>query len=261
MISFDEAYKLTMESISPLGVETVELIQSVNRVPGEDLQASVWSPTLDVSLKDGYAVRSEDVKDAGPDKHVTLNLVGRIAAGGDWTGKIGPGQTVRILSGAPVPEGAQAVLAEEFAVEKYNIKYNPGQLLVSHPHQDHIQEAEKVNKSSSFNFGLVTLPHDKDVDGQENEKLDFSRIENEDNKEIISEYKKLHGERNHQNPSPQYHQYQFRVRRRRSNPADDGPARHLRVIGLRVHLRLPGTIPRVKGHGHTFHRGPWVHPL
>ena len=79
---------------------------------------------------------------------------------------------------------------------KYNIKYNPGQLLVSHPHQDHIQEAEKVNKSSSFNLGLVTLPHDKDVDGQENEKLDFSRIENEDNKEIISEYKKLYGQRN-----------------------------------------------------------------
>lgn len=118
MISFDEAYQLTMESISPLGVETVELIQSVNRVPSEDLRASVWSPTLDVSLKDGYAVRSEDVKDAGPDKHVTLNVVGRIAAGGDWMGEIGPGQTVRILSGAPVPKGAQAVLAEEFAVEK-----------------------------------------------------------------------------------------------------------------------------------------------
>ena len=118
MISFDEAYKLTIESISPLGVETVELIQSVNRVLGEDLHANVWSPTLDVSLKDGYAVCSEDVKDAGPDNHVTLNLVGRIAAGGDWTGEIGPGQTVRILSGAPVPKGAQAVLAEEFAVEK-----------------------------------------------------------------------------------------------------------------------------------------------
>jgi len=118
MISFDEAYQLTMESISPLGIETVELIQSVNRVPGEDLHASVWSPTLDVSLKDGYAVRSGDVKDAGPDKHITLNLVGRIAAGGDWTGEIGPGQTVRILSGAPVPRGAQAVLAEEFTVEK-----------------------------------------------------------------------------------------------------------------------------------------------
>jgi len=80
-------------------------------------------------------------------------------------------------------------------LEPYNKNYKPGQLLVSHPHQDHSQEAEKINESDSYNPGLITLPHDKDVEGQEDEKLDFSRIENEDNKNIISEYKKLYDER------------------------------------------------------------------
>jgi len=120
MISYDEAYQLTMESISPLEIETVELVQAVNRVPGKDLYSRVWSPTCDVSLKDGYAVLSDDVKNAAPDRPVVLKLVGSIAAGGDWAGEVGPGQTVRILSGAPVPPGAQAVLAEEFAEAKDN---------------------------------------------------------------------------------------------------------------------------------------------
>jgi beta-lactamase superfamily II metal-dependent hydrolase len=66
---------------------------------------------------------------------------------------------------------------------KYKSTRNLGQLIVSHPHQDHIQEAEKVNESESFNIGLVTLPHDLDVEGQEDEKIDFDRIENDDNKE------------------------------------------------------------------------------
>lgn len=117
MISFDEAYKLTIASISPLAIETVELVLAEGRITGKDLYSSVWSPTCDVSLKDGYAVRSEDVKDAGPDQPIILKLVGSIAAGGDWSSVVGPGQTVRILSGAPVPAGAQAVLADEFAEE------------------------------------------------------------------------------------------------------------------------------------------------
>jgi len=78
---------------------------------------------------------------------------------------------------------------------KYNGSYNPGQLFVSHPHQDHAQEAEKINESDNYNFGLITMPHDKDVEGQEDEKLDFSRIESEDNKSVIEEYKKLYENR------------------------------------------------------------------
>ncbi|RLI05088.1 hypothetical protein DRO22_03230 [Candidatus Bathyarchaeota archaeon] len=80
-------------------------------------------------------------------------------------------------------------------LSKYNKSYNPGQLLISHPHGDHIQEAKKINESDNYNPGLITLPHDKEVEGQENEQIDFSRIENEDNKKLIDEYKKLYEKR------------------------------------------------------------------
>ena len=77
-------------------------------------------------------------------------------------------------------------------LEKYDSSRNPAQLIASHPHQDHIQEAEKVNSSDNFNIGLVTLPHNIDVEGQKEEKIDFDRLENSDNKKLIEEYKKLY---------------------------------------------------------------------
>ena len=72
-------------------------------------------------------------------------------------------------------------------LEKYDSSRNPAQLIASHPHQDHIQEAEKVNSSDNFNIGLVTLPHNIDVEGQKEEKIDFDRLENSDNKKLIEE--------------------------------------------------------------------------
>lgn len=77
-------------------------------------------------------------------------------------------------------------------LDKYDKSRNPSQLLVSHPHQDHIQEAGKINEvKKTYNPGLVTLPHDKEAEGQKDEKLYFSRIENDRNKGLIAEYKKL----------------------------------------------------------------------
>jgi molybdopterin molybdotransferase len=66
-------------------------------------------------LKDGYAVRSADVVQATKENSVKLNLVGIISAGGEWDGVVLQGEAVKILSGARIPKGADAVLAEEFA--------------------------------------------------------------------------------------------------------------------------------------------------
>jgi molybdopterin molybdotransferase len=78
----------------------------------------VNSPTHDVSLKDGYAVQSRDVSQASKENPVQLSLVGAVCAGGVWEGSIHQGQAVQILSGARIPNGADAVLAEEFAHEE-----------------------------------------------------------------------------------------------------------------------------------------------
>jgi molybdopterin molybdotransferase len=114
MISYDEAFDLTLEHIQPLGLECVDLAAAEGRIAGEDLHAKVDSPSVDVSFKDGYAVRGSDLIGASPQTPVYLKLVGSISAGGSWDGEVYPGEAVRILSGAQVPEGADAVVAEEF---------------------------------------------------------------------------------------------------------------------------------------------------
>lgn len=114
-IGFDQAYRLTMENIRVLGTETMSLSSAYGRIVAEDIAALVDSPSVEASIKDGYAVISKDIEKAAHDKAVTLELLGRVAAGSQTAYRIESGKTVRVLSGAPIPPGADAVLAEEFA--------------------------------------------------------------------------------------------------------------------------------------------------
>ena len=114
MITYQEAYELTIHNLQPLPAEHVTLLEATGRVAAEELKARVDAPTVNVSLKDGYAVHPEDIAQATADSPVRLTLLGTVAAGGEWHTEIGRGQTVRILSGAPVPEQLGSVLTEEF---------------------------------------------------------------------------------------------------------------------------------------------------
>jgi len=114
MISFDEAYNLTLGNIQPLPGEDVPLLLAEGRITDQDLLARVDVPSLDVSLKDGYAILAVDISTASVATPVTLKLAGSVAAGGQWQGTLNPGEAIRILSGAPLPGGADTVVAEEF---------------------------------------------------------------------------------------------------------------------------------------------------
>lgn len=114
MISYSEAYQLTLEHILAIGTEDVDILNAVERVAAEDLFSRVDSPSADVSLKDGYAVHAADVLNASVDPPIPLRLVGSVHAGGHYEGYVNPGSVVRILTGAPIPPGADAVVAEEF---------------------------------------------------------------------------------------------------------------------------------------------------
>ena len=103
-----------MERIKPLPAENVALVDSVDRIAASDLYALVDSPSMDASMKDGYAVLSHDVADATAEDPVRLRLLGSMAAGGEKDIQIKPGTTVRVLTGARIPTGADAVVAEEF---------------------------------------------------------------------------------------------------------------------------------------------------
>jgi molybdopterin molybdotransferase len=115
MISYDQAYRLTLENIHPLSAEIIPISAALGRVIAENLVARVDSPSADVSLKDGFAVQSQDICQVNPEHPVNLRLVGNASAGNPWGREISTGEAVRILSGAVIPQGADAVLSEEFA--------------------------------------------------------------------------------------------------------------------------------------------------
>jgi molybdopterin molybdotransferase len=115
LFSYTQALNLTLAQITPLDSECVPLIQLTGRIAAEDLFARVDSPSADVSFKDGYAVRSDDVAGAAPDHPVSLRILDQLAAaGGEQAGELEPGWAMRILSGARLPPGSQAVVSEEF---------------------------------------------------------------------------------------------------------------------------------------------------
>ena len=115
-----EALRLTLEHIKPLPVESVALTESLDRTIATDLYALVDSPSMDSSLKDGYAVFSSEVADATPERPVRLRLAGYLAAGGEQQIKLMSGSAVRILTGAGLPAGADAVVSEEFVQSEGN---------------------------------------------------------------------------------------------------------------------------------------------
>jgi len=121
MIAFREAYKTVTKNISPLSSEKVTLRNLLKRVVSEDIISLFDSPSSDVSLKDGYAIVSEDIEKASSDNPVRLALIGTQFAGSRKKIILGHGKAVRITSGAIIPEGADAVIPEEFTVNKNNI--------------------------------------------------------------------------------------------------------------------------------------------
>ncbi len=110
MINFDEALALIEGAIEPLGTEAAPIATCAGRTLAEDLRARSDSPRHAVATMDGYAV--VDVSTA-PGQ--TLRVIGESRAGRGFAGKVGAGEAVRILTGAPVPAGADRVIIQEQA--------------------------------------------------------------------------------------------------------------------------------------------------
>lgn len=109
MISFQQALELITQNVGPLGTDEVTLEQSVNRVLAMEVLADVDSPPHRKSLMDGFAVRSEDIN-SGLNR---LRIVDTVVAGGWPSRPINTGEATRMMTGAAVPEGADAVVMVE----------------------------------------------------------------------------------------------------------------------------------------------------
>ena len=112
MMGYEEALKLTLDTISPLDDHRdIDLAGCLGRVLFEDLYSRVDSPSIDASMKEGYAVRSHEISRAGTQNPVRLTVIGVSAAGTPAEMEVTPGTAVRVLTGGKIPGGADAVLA------------------------------------------------------------------------------------------------------------------------------------------------------
>lgn len=108
MITVEDARALLFDLVAPLPVEQVPLAQSAGRVLAQDVAATRDQPPFAASSMDGYAVQATEVE-----RHAMFKVIGEAAAGQRFEGAVGPGQAVRIFTGAPVPEGADFVIIQE----------------------------------------------------------------------------------------------------------------------------------------------------
>ncbi len=113
MIPVDEALTQILSHVQPLGFERVSLLDALGRVIAEDIYAKRNIPPLDNSAMDGYALRSEDVRQATQDHPVQLIVIEDLPAGFISTKTVERGKAIRIMTGAPIPQGADAVVPVE----------------------------------------------------------------------------------------------------------------------------------------------------
>ncbi len=108
-VTIPEALEIILESVSRVGAETVGIEAAQGRVLAEEVRSERLIPPRDNSAMDGFAVRTEDLS-AVPD---LLRVVEDLPAGSDPGRKLGPGEVARIMTGAPIPAGADAVVMVE----------------------------------------------------------------------------------------------------------------------------------------------------
>ena len=113
MISVEEALAKILSRIQPLGFEKVSLLESLGRVAGEDVDARRDIPPLDNSGMDGYAVKAIDIEKVSKDFPVRLEVIEDLPAGFISQKDLRPGQAIRIMTGAPIPTGADTVVPVE----------------------------------------------------------------------------------------------------------------------------------------------------
>jgi molybdopterin molybdotransferase len=113
MLSVEEAQAQLLAAISVLGTEDTPILEALERVLARDAHADIDLPPFTNSAMDGFAVMAADTTGASPETPRYLPVRGSIAAGDPGTTPLAPGSAVRIMTGAPVPPGADAVIPVE----------------------------------------------------------------------------------------------------------------------------------------------------
>ncbi|MBI4289818.1 MAG: molybdopterin molybdotransferase MoeA [Chloroflexi bacterium] len=113
MISVEEALEKILSYFRELETEEKPILESLGQVLAQDIHSTIDVPPADNSAMDGYAVRAADTKGASATSPKVLDVIGEVAAGSLADQPVGPGKAVRIMTGAPVPPGADTVVPFE----------------------------------------------------------------------------------------------------------------------------------------------------
>jgi molybdopterin molybdotransferase len=143
--SVEEHRQAILDDLEPMTAVPQQLLEALDLASGEDVVAPIALPPFDNSAMDGYAVRYDDVQAAAPDSPVTLPVVGEIGAGQAGLLELGPGGAAKIMTGAPVPRGADAVVPYEWTdrgAESVRIERAPQPFQHIRPAGDDVAEGD-----------------------------------------------------------------------------------------------------------------------
>jgi molybdenum cofactor synthesis domain-containing protein len=146
MLSVEEAIRIVKEQTRVLPPERVALAGALGRVLAEDVRADSDLPPFNRAQMDGYAVRSDDTQSAP----VTLRVVGESAAGRGWHERMNAGEAVRIMTGAPVPAGADSV--QKVEVTRETLDGEATRVLIAEataPGQHIVNRAEEIRSGET----------------------------------------------------------------------------------------------------------------
>jgi molybdopterin molybdotransferase len=113
MLELEQAVEKILAAVPPTVPESLSLAKTDGRILAETIRAGIDLPLFDTSSMDGYAVRSADVSTASQEQPARLKLIGKVAAGQQWTGELGEKTCVRLFTGSPLPRGSDAVVMQE----------------------------------------------------------------------------------------------------------------------------------------------------
>lgn len=130
VISVEEAIERILSHIDVLEPERRPILECLGQVLAEDVHSAIDVPPLDNSAMDGYAVRAEDTQGATESSTRYLTVIGEVPAGSIPRQTVGPGTAIRIMTGAPLPEGADTIVQFEDTdeVSRRSSGAHPGQI-------------------------------------------------------------------------------------------------------------------------------------
>ncbi len=111
LISIEEALERLLKNVVPTNSERLPLLEAGDRILAEDISATRTQPPFSASAMDGYALKAQDTTNS----ETALRVIGEVAAGHNFRGTLKSGEALRIFTGAPVPDGADAILMQENA--------------------------------------------------------------------------------------------------------------------------------------------------